>query len=232
MALLLTPTLAQQSAPKLSTVLEGYIQDGKVDYDGLRKNRMDELNQFVKSLADADLDSMAHTEKVAFLLDAYNGLVVYQIVTKKNAPDSKRARAKFFRGRRYKIAGKSKTLDQIEHEALRPLAKDPRVHFVLVCGADSCPALSAESFLGTTSLDDKLEKATREYINNPDHVSIDSDKRKVVLNKIFDWYSEDFDDVLAFVARYRPEADRKLLESGKWKIEYVDYDWSLNQASE
>ena len=231
LALCLAPILAQEARPDLSSVLEGYIVDGKVDYEGLRKNRMAELEKFVDALATADLDSLDQTEKIAFLLDTYNGLVIYQVVTKNDAPDSKRARAKFFRGRRYKVAGKDRTLDQIEHEALRPLAKDPRVHFVLVCGADSCPILSAESFIGAADLNEKLEKATREYINNPSKVSIDPEKRVVHLNKIFDWYADDFENVLEFVARYRPEEDQKLLNSGDWKIEYTDYDWSLNQAS-
>ena len=228
--LLVGPIGADQARPRLSDVLEGYVQDGKVDYAGLRKDRGEEMEAFVKALATADLDAMSHDERVAFLLDAYNGLVVYQIVTEQDAPDSARKRARFFRGRRYTIAGESKTLDNIEHDALRPLAEDPRVHFVLVCGANSCPQLKASSFLAAQDLDETLDQAAREYINNPGNVAIDETRRTVVLNKIFDWYASDFGDVLQFVAGYLPEPQRRLLKTGDWKLEYRDYDWSLNKT--
>lgn len=223
---------ADGARPQLADVLEGYVQDGRVDYEGLRQNRMEEMDRFVEALATADLDVMEHDEKVAFLLDAYNGLVVYQIVTEQDAPDSARKRARFFRGRRYTVAGESKTLDNIEHDALRPLAEDPRVHFVLVCGANSCPQLKASSFLAARDLDKTLDEAAREYINNPQNVAIDKTRRTVVLNKIFDWYADDFGDVLKFVSGYLPHSQQQLLKSGKWKIDYRDYDWSLNRTEE
>jgi len=226
------PLAADSVSQSFDELLEGYVTEGKVDYQGLRAEQREELEAFVASLAEADLESMTHIEKIAFWLDAYNGLVVYQVVTKDDAPDSARKRARFFRGRRYQVAGNSMTLDEIEHEALRPLAKDPRVHFVLVCGAQSCPPLRASSFLGEKNLEETLESATREYINNPDNVTINTEERKIVLNKIFDWYAEDFDDVLEFVARYRPVEERELLQSGTWDILYRDYDWTLNQAQE
>ena len=229
--LLTLPTLAQEAAPgSLTEVLEGYVVDGKVDYDGIRDDRQEELQAFVDGLATVDPDKMSKTEQIAFWLDAYNGLVVYQVIQKNAAPDSGRARSKFFRGRRYEVAGKSRTLDDIEHKALLPLANDPRIHFVLVCGAQSCPPLRASSFLGAGDLDAALEKAAESYINNPDNVTIDPENKKVVLNKIFDWYKDDFGDVLEFIARYRTDGEQ--LSSGEWDIDYRDYDWNLNQAQE
>ena len=49
-AILISPILAQESKPSLSSVLEGYVQDGKVDYDGLRKDRMPELMRRIVAL--------------------------------------------------------------------------------------------------------------------------------------------------------------------------------------
>lgn len=215
---------------KLTTVLQNHVHEGKVDYEGIRKHRRDELTDFVRSLATARPDKMEHQQQIAFWLDAYNGLVIHQVVEKDAAPDSKRSRARFFRGRRYKVAGQSLTLDDIEHKALRPLAKDPRVHFVLVCAAQSCPQLQASSFLGTENLDDTLEQATRNYINDSKNVEIRPETQTLVLNKIFDWYSDDFGDVVKFVAKYRNSEERKSLETGDWKVEYRDYVWDLNES--
>lgn len=228
---LTTMVLAQSVAPgSLTKVLDGYVLDGKVDYDGIRKERQTELKAFVDGLAAVDPDKLSKSEQIAFWLDAYNGLVVYQVIESNTAPDSGKMRSRFFRGQRYKVAGKSRTLDDIEHKALLPLAKDPRIHFVLVCGAQSCPPLRASSFFGAGDLDAALEQAAKSYVNNPDNVTIDFENRKVVLNKIFDWYKKDFGDVLEFVSRYRTDGEQ--LRSGKWDIEYRDYDWNLNQAQD
>ena len=99
--LLILPTQAQDAVKAdLTAVLEGYVVDGKVDYDGIRNDRWDELQAFVDGLADADPEKMSKTDQIAFWLDAYNGLVVYQVIEKDAAPDSGRARSKFFRGQR------------------------------------------------------------------------------------------------------------------------------------
>lgn len=229
--LTLGSSFAEDGHQTLSDVLSRHLVDGKVDYDGIRKESRGELQAFVDSLADADLSRLDETGQIAFWLDAYNGLVIYQVVEKGASPETGRKRAKFFRGRRFEVAGKSLTLDDIEHRALRPLASDPRVHFVLVCGASSCPPLRASSFLGSSNLEAELESATREYINDERNVKIDLDSRRLTLNKIFYWYKDDFGDVLEFVSRYRSESERQALLEGTWSIEFEDYDWTLNEAA-
>lgn len=229
--LLTLPNLAQGSeSPNLTQVLEGYVIEGKVDYDGIRKNRLLELKAFVQSLSEAQPAKLSKMEQIAFWLDAYNGLVVYQVVEKDAAPDSGRARSKFFRGQYYQVAGQKRTLDDIEHKALLPLADDPRIHFVLVCGAQSCPPLKGSSFMGTSDLEKELENAASSYINNSDNVTIDAEGRKLVLNKIFDWYKDDFGDVRSFVAKYHRDGAQLL--TGEWDIEYREYDWNLNQVAD
>ena len=232
MILALTASAEAPANEGLSSVLKSYVKEGKVDYQGIRDNQRGELQAFVNSLAAADPEQMTKIEQIAFWLDVYNGLVIYQIVEGQGDPETGRSRAKFFRGRRHQVAGRSMTLDDIEHRALRPLAEDPRVHFVLVCGAQSCPPLQASSFMGAKDLDKMLDDAARSYINDPANMKIDPDGRVVTLNKIFDWYAEDFGDVLKFVARYRSLEEQKMLREGRWKLRYEDYDWDLNKAEE
>ena len=223
------PGFGQPTTPSLGDCLKGYVHDGKVDYAGLRQSRQKELRDFAAGLAQATPAGLALTHQIAFWLDAYNGLVVHQIVETGREPSSFRQRSKFFRGTRYQVAGRLMTLDEIEHQALRPLAKDPRVHFVLVCGATSCPALRAESFL-SGDLEQTLEKATRDFIRDPKNVALDSQRRTLTLNPIFDWYKEDFGSVKDFVAKYLDSDQKAALSDGRWSIRYSSYDWSLNQA--
>ena len=50
-----------------------------------------------------------------------------------------------FDSKKFQLAGEKLTLNQIEKQKLKPEI-DPRVHFVLVCAALSCPVLEAYQF--------------------------------------------------------------------------------------
>jgi hypothetical protein len=62
---------------------------------------------------------------------------------------------------------------------------------------------------------------------------MDEARHEVTLPRILEWFKEDFgttpENVLGFVAKYRPAEAEKLLHGG-WKINYFDYDWSPNDA--
>ncbi len=213
----------------LTEVLRGHVVDGKVDYAGIRRDRWRELKAYVQSLGAANPDTFSHKEQVAFWLNSYNALVI-QSICEGASPSSVFSRGGFFRRTKFLVAGEQRSLDDIEHRALRPLAKDPRVHFVLVCGANSCPQLQASAFSAGGELESELENAARQYLNDPKNVSIDFNRRKITLNRIFDWYKEDFGEAVPFVARYRPAPERAQLLQGAWKVDYSDYDWSTNQS--
>lgn len=213
----------------LTEVLKDHVVNGKVDYGGIRRDRWKELKAYIESLGQADPDRFSHPEQVAFWLNAYNALVIERIC-EGASPDSALSRGSFFRRTTFLVAGQQRSLDDIEHRALRPLAKDPRVHFVLVCGANSCPPLRASAFSAGGELETELENAARRYVNDPKNVDIDFNGRKIILNQIFDWYREDFGEIRPFLARYRPASERDQLLQGEWEIDYNDYDWSTNQS--
>ncbi len=47
----------------------------------------------------------------------------------------------------WRAAGRTVTLDDIEHRILRPEFKEPRVHFAVNCASVGCPPLAAEPYL-------------------------------------------------------------------------------------
>ena len=60
----------------------------------------------------------------------------------------------------------------------------------------------------------------------------DAATRTLHLSSIFKWFREDFDkgagSVPAFVARYADAATASAIRAGGVRIEFLDYDWSLN----
>lgn len=150
----------------------------------------------------------------------------------------------------WRAAGRDITLDAIEHEVLRVEFNEPRIHFAIVCASISCPDLRPEAFMAE-SIDSQLAEQLQVFINNPDKgVAIDREDEEVSISKIFDWFGEDFavadnDEslftdrsnkragVLRYLVRQFPPGEtRDYLLSDDFDVDYLDYDWNLNdQAS-
>ena len=67
---------------------------------------------------------------------------------------------------KFNAGGQSVTLGQIEHEILRKLFDEPRIHFAIVCASRSCPALRSEAYR-LDILEFQLHEQTVEFINDP-----------------------------------------------------------------
>lgn len=109
---------------------------------------------------------------------------------------------------------------------------DPRIHFALVCGSNSCPPIDVYE---ASQIDEQLDMVSEAFINS-DEVILDSDKKRLRISKIFKWYGDDFGGskgIIPFIAKYRfDQEEKKFLENGAkgFRIVYNDYDWSLNLA--
>ena len=119
-----------------------------------------------------------------------------------------------------KLGSNIYSLNNIEHDILRPRFKDPRVHFAVNCASASCPKIANRAFYGN-DLEILLEKLTREFVNDPNLNTIQS--KSVELSKIFQWYQGDFPNVINFVNQY---SDVKVSSSAKKT--YKVYNWNLN----
>lgn len=126
------------------------------------------------------------------------------------------------------IAGHRLTLNDIEHRILRPLWRDPRLHYALNCASLGCPNLAAEAYTAKNS-ERLLDAGARAYINHPRGVAFEDGKR--VLSKIYDWFAVDFgsEEVLrGHLIRYAEPALAQRLKTFAGKTRYR-YDWDLNQ---
>ena len=129
---------------------------------------------------------------------------------------------------------------------------EPRIHVALVCAARGCPQLRNEPFVGER-LDEQLSDQSRGFVTDASKFRIDlptgqagRDAGKVYLSSIFKWFGGDFVKtylpeagfgehgkseraVLHYASEYLPDEDAAYLRNGDYAIEYLDYDWSLNE---
>lgn len=217
------------SAQQESAFFEGanrffkmYVTQGKVDYTQL-KDKPAALNSLLELAANIQISPSDAKQYQAFWINAYNLAVIKGIV--KNMPlKSPLDKKGFFDKDTYLLGKKKITLNDIEHKLLRPVFKDPRVHFVLVCGAIGCPPLISEAYMPNT-LDAQLQKQTELAINGSYFIKIK--KKKIEVSEIMKWYREDFTkngtSEIDFINQYRKE---KL--TGNYKIAYFPYNWNIN----
>jgi len=231
-------TLVKQSLSQIivdhsiyATLLEKYVKQGQVDYRGFKAEE-EKLDQYLKLLEKTDSDNLSRNEQFAFYINAYNAWTIKLILSGYPGVKSIKDLGSIFNSpwkkKICRIDGDVITLDDIEHNILRPRFKDPRVHFAINCAALSCPPLGSEPYLGST-LDQQFNDASTAFINNPQRNYLQDNT--LYISKIFKWFSEDFDnDVIGFLIKYAKEDLKKELEAkrSKIKIKYLDYDWSLN----
>lgn len=220
--------LPQRSNPtlfdRINDFLIANVQYGQINYASL-KSDPNELNAIITYIENADLNGKSEAHKKAFYLNAYNLTVIKQVVD--NYPIKSPFDVKgFFKVTQFKIAGEMMTLDKLEFDKLMAPYNDSRIHFALGCAAMSCPSLYDNAFRPDL-VEQQLEFRSQLIIDRPNYVSVNDKTKTVTLNKIFDWYGDQFSynagSLIKFINKYRHYEVPQ-----DYKIQFQEYDWSLN----
>lgn len=199
------------------------VKDGRVAYAELKTNRA-ELDALVLDVSQMRIAPAEKTQLKAFYINAYNLLVIKQVVDLYPIESPLKVKG-FFDGISHSVMGTLLTLDQLEKEVLYAKFPDPRLHFVLVCAAKGCPPISGYSYKPAT-LNEQLNARTTEVLNMDWFIRVDT--KNTTVSQIFGWYEADFlaraASVQAFINLYRTE---KISERGQ--VKFYNYDWSLNE---
>ena len=220
-----------------STLLEKYVSEGEIDYLAWVKNDFTISENYIKSLENVSIDTMNNDERKAFWINAYNALTIYAVLKRipKNRILAKAFSVQmvpgFFDGITYVVAGESLTLNDIENQKLRGSFNDSRIHFAIVCASRSCPKIQNKVFM-SSGLDERLEEATRLFIQDQTRNRLDREKGTLSLSQIFKWYEIDFRDdansVINYIKKYLSFADAQYIASNTVSIKYLFYNWLVN----
>ena len=130
------------------------------------------------------------------------------------------------------VRGRQLSLDDIEHQILRRELDEPRIHFAIVCASRSCPVLRDEAYRAQ-DLDAQLDDAARRFVRDRSRNWFDAATNTFHASSIFKWFRGDFErragSLASFLARYADDAAAAALRTGGVRIEFLDYDWSLNE---
>ncbi|MFD2099752.1 DUF547 domain-containing protein [Flagellimonas iocasae] len=206
------------------TILNRYVDgDGNVNYAGLKEDStqldayLDHLGQHPPSQTWSKEDSLA------YFINLYNAATVKLIVDHYPVQSIKDIPNRW--GKKWiQVGNNILSLDRIEHDILRKM-DEPRIHFAINCASYSCPKLWNQAFI-PEKMEQQLDQVAHDFVNDPTKNRFENNEAK--LSEIFKWYKRDFTkgtSLLEYINQFLKnpiDADAD--------IDYLDYDWSLNDA--
>ena len=208
----------------------------KFNYKKLKNTEIDrkKINKYVEYLSNITITKYNSDEQKYFWINLYNSLTVkvivdhYPVETIRDIGSSLFSRGPWDKKLIF-VEKRELSLNDIEHEILRPIWKDNRIHYAVNCASIGCPNLQAVPFTSKNG-EVLLENGAREYVNHQRGVSFQDED--IILSSIYKWYSEDFGDnekdlLRHFISYAREDLKKKLLVF-QGDIDY-QYNWDLNE---
>ncbi|NRB11440.1 MAG: DUF547 domain-containing protein [Rickettsiaceae bacterium] len=215
-----------------SKLLKNYVSKGikegiettLVDYDSWQ-NDVNHV-QAMQSLLVVNPGRFNAEEKKSFWINAYNLLTIDLIINSTERRSIKNLGTIFrspWKKYSWKINGKNYTLDEIEHDILRPMG-DARIHMAINCSAISCPDLLNKPYMAD-NLDQQLDYQVILFLKNPTK-GVKITRAGLEISRIFKWFVKDFggNEALEKFIFGRLNMDFTTETS----IKYLDYNWNLN----
>lgn len=224
--------------------LRAYVlehEDGinRVAYGRVTDESKAELSNYISALASTAIDRYNRAEQLAYWINLYNALTVKLVLDHhpaKSIRDIRVSPGPFNFGpwgkKLISLGGEELSLNDVEHRILRPIWRDPRIHYAVNCASLGCPNLQRTAFTARNS-DTLLDTGARHYVNHPRGVRIK--EGKLIASSIYVWFKNDFvnadGSVLEHLRRYAtPDLAARLAGAGP--IRDSEYDWALNDSRE
>ncbi|MEL6298437.1 MAG: DUF547 domain-containing protein [Pseudomonadota bacterium] len=217
----------------------------RVDYGGFKSGGHKALKAYVAKLEGVDPTKLDRAEQFAFWANLYNAKTIDVVLDaypvksireiqigggllgflKKSAGAGGPWKAEIM-----KVNGQALSLDNVEHDIMRKVFNDPRVHYAVNCASIGCPNLQTKAFTGAT-LEEQLDAGAKAFVNSPR--GFRSEDGAITASSIYSWFQVDFGGteagVLAHAMKYATDETKKML-SGKTDIASFKYDWALNDT--
>ncbi|MCM2358167.1 MAG: DUF547 domain-containing protein [Geobacteraceae bacterium] len=218
------------------------ISVNAVDYTSLArdaKNPGSDYSLLLRNLAafyPASLKS--REEKIAFWVNVYN-IAALKTIVDHYPVDSIRSKKINWLGLPWNreaitVGGKEYSLGEIENDILLDTFKDLRIHFGINCASVSCADLRPEPYRAAILFKQLEEQGIRLLADPKKGMRIDRERNTVYLSQIFKFDKKHFDALgggaLNFSLPYLQSAEREMIQRGAFKVDYLDYDWKVNDS--
>lgn len=218
-------------------LLTAYIRTGPdnvnlFSYGAVSTQDKKTLKSYISALAAVKVSTLARPAQLAYWINLYNAVTIDVVLDNYPVKSIRKIKSGVFSSGPWSkvlvtVEGHELSLDDIEHEILRPIWQTKLIHYGVNCASIGCPNLAAKAYTARNARA-LLEQGAADYINSPRGVRIDNGR--IVASKLFKWYDDDFGseaDLIAHLKKYAKPGLRAKLE-GKTEIHDYEYDWTLN----
>jgi len=206
----------------------------RMNYKAVTPSDRRVLDEYLGRLQATPISGYSRPEQQSYWINLYNAATVKVILDQYPVRSIRNIKPHFLSLGPWDIKlltveGQRLSLNDIEHRILRPIWKDPRLHYAVNCASLGCPNLAEVAYTrGNTER--LLTEGAVAFVNHPRGASFRNGRLRV--SSIYDWFQEDFgggvNGVLDHLRQYaRGELARRLqgyegpLDDG--------YDWALNE---
>jgi len=221
-------------------ILKSYVRSGpdgvnRFAYSRVSAADMKSLDTYIDRMAAVPISTFNRQEQFAYWVNLYNALTIQVVATHYPVGSIREidlSDGAFSDGpwepKLIEVEGEKLSLNDIEHRILRPIWKDPRIHYAVNCASIGCPNLRRDAYVGET-VNRVLESAARDFVNNSRAVSFDDGD--LVVSSIYIWFRPDFggsdDGILEHLRRYAGPTLKANLAQRETIADHR-YDWGLN----
>ena len=230
--------LAHGFSDSYRMLLERHVQpNGMVNYVSLKQD--DTRTVVTVELEQATIPT-AKSDQLAFWINAYNALTLVLISQEyplKSIMDLEDG--KVWSKRQFNVGGQLKTLDEIEHQILRPL-NDPRIHAAINCASKGCPPLWNQPF-SSDQIEAELDQAMHRWVKAN---AVQLSESHISVSNIFIWFKDDFKapqshtypshpkehwGILYTLEKHSAQDELRAAIQKGLPLQTLPYDWSLNE---
>ncbi|MEC8276693.1 MAG: DUF547 domain-containing protein [Myxococcota bacterium] len=230
--------LAHGFSDNYNALLKQHVDvDGYVNYVALKQDQ--KRSKIPLELEQATVPTEKNAQ-LAFWINAYNALtleIIAQAYPLKSIMDLEGG--KVWSTRQFNIGGQMRTLDEIEHQILRPL-NDSRIHAAINCASKGCPPLWNQAFTAE-QIHTELDQAMVRWVGTN---AVKLDDGQISVSNIFFWFKGDFKAPSATVYPKYPKEHWGILHTLEHysqqepvlaaiqrglPLKTLPYDWSLNE---
>lgn len=203
-------------------------------YDDFSDEDRTRLAGYLRYLQNLDPREYSRSVQMAYWINLYNAQTVALILEHPDVDSIRNIKGGLFSVgpwgfKLIEVANKDLSLDDVEHRILRPIFRDPRIHFAVNCASIGCPNLSPKAYTAR-NVEQLLDAGARAYISHPRGAHFEDEV--LVLSSIFDWFAEDFgntpEERLTYLAAFAGPDLAVRLKNHRGPIRY-DYNWALNR---
>jgi hypothetical protein len=205
----------------------------RLDYARVTSEDRRALEAYLQRLQAVSISTHNRAEQLAYWVNLYNAATVKLVLDRYPVASIRQIKSGLLSSgpwdqKLLAVEGERLSLNDIEHRILRPIWRDPRIHYAVNCASLGCPNLAPVAYTAE-NVDRLLTEGAVAFVNHPRGAALR--RGRLHVSSIYEWFQDDFGGsragVLQHLRHYARGDLARALEAYDGPLS-DSYDWNLN----